>query len=179
MERRSFLQRSIKGIYLAIASLLGVSGIAVWLELRGRKKQTHWFQDAARLSELEIGTPKEVALFDVPPANEKTKRNAAAWLIRREGNKVEAYTARCPHQGGSIKFDGKQFVCRSHGATFDLACQRVSSKEGQRPNPAPRDMDPLEVQMVPDPTSDDMLIQVDYQVFAAGKPGRIFADPNS
>jgi nitrite reductase/ring-hydroxylating ferredoxin subunit len=177
MERRSFLKRSIKGLYLAIGALLGVSGVAVWLELRGRKPHKHWFQTVARLGELEIGKPREVNVYEGPPV-EQDKPIGQAWLIRRDQNTVEAYSARCPHQGGKIGFDGQQFLCRRHGAAFDLACQRITPKAGEKPNPAPRDMDPLDVQLTPDDASKEMLIQVDYQAFVPGRPARILEEQN-
>jgi nitrite reductase/ring-hydroxylating ferredoxin subunit len=174
MKRRSFFKRSLRGLYLAFGALLGVSGVAVWLELWGRKTHKKWFQTVAKLRELAVGTPKEVTLLDAPPSTDApAERIGQAWLIRRDENAVEAYTATCPHEGGKIMLKGGQFVCGRHGAVFDLACRRVPAKEGQRPNPAPRDMDPLNVQMVADAATNDLLVQVEYQAYVSGKPSRI------
>lgn len=172
MQRRTFLRRVLVGIGATVAALasaaaLGVLGI--WLNgwwAVGRR-----FKPVAHLGELTRGLPKLVIVFD-KPANTwsfgKPKRLGQVWLIRRDGDRVEAYTARCPHQGGPIQLQGQQFVCLRHKAAFDLACHRLPVTKEGKPNPAPRDMDPLDVRTSADRATGDALIEVDYEDFVPG-----------
>ena len=88
------------------------------------------------LDELEPGKPRRVRLEgDVP---------ALIWLVRHD-REVRAFAARCPHLGCSVGLseDQRSFECPCHHARFALNGERVERAR----NPAPRDMDPLEVRV--------------------------------
>jgi nitrite reductase/ring-hydroxylating ferredoxin subunit len=171
MKRRVFLKRLAYGLGALVAAVLGGLGLAFLVDRRSRLTAKGAFQRVARLSELEVGQPKLVEVYDVRPGDWSLfppKEVGRVWLVRRDGDAVDAYSARCPHRGGSIRFDGKRFVCPSHGACFDLTCHRLSKTDRGNPNPAPRDMDALETRQAPDPAGGDALVEVRYLEFLVG-----------
>jgi len=178
MERRSFVKRVIKGVGIAVGALAGLAGLVVGIDWANRRAANRPFKRTVRLHELTIGVPTLVTVFDVPPETRSpwslwpAEALGQVWLIRRDEQSVEAYTARCPPLGARIDFDGKQFICSGHGAPFDLACRRISDAVRGKKNPAPRDMDSLEVQIVPEPSAEDPLIEVHFQRFATGEKSR-------
>jgi len=70
----------------------------------------------------------------------------AVWLVRGDDG-VRALSATCTHLGCAVDFDaGKQlFRCPCHGSRFGLDGKRV--EESGHTNPAPRDMDTLDVSL--------------------------------
>jgi nitrite reductase/ring-hydroxylating ferredoxin subunit len=173
LQRRAFLRRVFIGIGAGIAAV-GALATTAWL-LGWRFGRSSAFKRVALLGDLEIGKPKKFPIFDVPPAPGAPARLplGQVWLVRRNQDQVDAYTARCPHHAGSIEFNGKEFICPKHGANFDLACHRITRPEGSKPNPAPRDMDSLEVRQVPDPDANAVIIEVKFQDFAVGHPDKL------
>lgn len=88
------------------------------------------------VDELEPDKPRRVRLDgDVP---------TIVWLVRR-GGEVRAFAARCPHLGCSVGVtaDHQSFECPCHHARFELNGARIDRAH----NPAPRDLDPLEVRI--------------------------------
>jgi menaquinol-cytochrome c reductase iron-sulfur subunit len=169
MERRSFLKWATNGLGALFATILGLPALAYLIDARNRPAKPGEFKTVARLSELIEGVPHQVVIREVRRdawtlhPNDEIGR---VWLIRRDKDTVEAFTAICPHLGCSVNFEEKQklFICPCHGGTFDLNCHRV-----ERPdltNPAPRGMDLLDWRRDP---SDPDLIQVKYQNFYQGK----------
>jgi menaquinol-cytochrome c reductase iron-sulfur subunit len=176
MERRTFLRWATHGLGALFGAVLGIPAIAYLIDARNRPAPTGEFKPVAKLSELEIGKPKLAVIDDI-------RRDAwtlhpsdvlgRVWLIKRDEKTVDAFTTTCPHVGGSINFnaESKQFVCPLHGASFNLACKRLSEKErGGKPNPAPRDMDSLDVRVEKEEGTGEMLVVVKYEVFATGEP---------
>jgi nitrite reductase/ring-hydroxylating ferredoxin subunit len=160
-----------------VGTLLGLLGLGLWVNGR-RLRGSASFQRVATLGDLEVGTPKKVAVLDIPAgtwALPPAEPLGEAWLIRRGPEAVEACSARCPHKGGTLDFDGKQFHCPLHGAAFDRNWRRVPS----RANPAPRDMDPLEVRQTPDPSTNQVAIEVRYQEFTPGLKERKPSNPDT
>ena len=181
--RRSFLKWATQGLIGLFTVLLGVPAVAYLIDPRNRPASTGAFKRVGRLTELEVDVPRSMVIRDV-------RRDAwtlhpsdvigRVWLVRRSGATedgrptVEAFTTTCPHLGGSINFDGKQFVCPLHGATFDLACRRVGDDVLGRANPAPRDMDCLEIQLVPDPAkAGEFFIDVKFENFLQGHAEKV------
>lgn len=177
MDRRGWFRRLgvIAGSVLGVLAVL--SGAAyLWEGRRRRALAAMPFKRVARLAGLAAGTPKQVGVFDIPPGTwslRPPRLIGQVWLVRRDGDAVEAYTARCPHAGGSIVFEGGRFRCQLHGAEFDGACRRVPRLAGGRANPAPRDMDPLEVRQVTEAGTGEVMIEVHYQDFQTGRPDRV------
>ncbi len=175
VERRSFLKWATHGLGALFGAVLGIPAIAYLIDARNRPAPTGDFKTVARLSELEIGVPKQVVVHDIRHDAWTLHPNDVVgriWLIRRDRDRVDAYTTICPHLGCSINLqDSKDpkdrlFVCPCHGGTFQLSGERVSEQKLGRPNPAPRGMDKLEIR--PDPANPEYL-QVRYQNFIQGK----------
>ena len=168
--RRSFLKVAIHALSALVAVVLGVPALAYLLDARHRAAAQGDFRSAARLDELPLNTPHQVVLRDVRRDAWTLHPNdviGRVWLIRRDRDRVEAFTTICPHLGCSVNFEDKaqHFVCPCHGGTFDRDGRRVDTP-GQI-NPAPRGMDRLECRRCP--TNAD-LIEVKYQNFMQGKP---------
>jgi menaquinol-cytochrome c reductase iron-sulfur subunit len=178
--RRSFLKWAIHGLGGLFGLILGVPAIAYLIDARNRPAPDTGFKTVARLSELQVGVPHQVVLHDVRRDAWTLHPNdviGRVWLVRRDNDQVDAFTAICPHLGCSVNFQStsKNFVCPCHGGTFDLNGQRV-----ERPgftNPAPRGMDKLPVQIAQDTDpahqraagQANPLIAVKYQNFIQGK----------
>jgi menaquinol-cytochrome c reductase iron-sulfur subunit len=186
MERRSFLKWATHALGALFAAILGVPAVAYLIDARHRAAALTDFRVVARLSELKENVPHQVVIRD-------TRRDAwtihpsdlvgQVWLIRRPNDKIDAFTAICPHLGCSVNFEAnsQQFLCPCHGGTFDMNGKRVELTD--RANPAPRGMDVLQLQMTPDPDPShqiddpahagqkrpDVLIAVKYQNFVQGK----------
>lgn len=103
----------------------------------------------AKLSELEIGVPKRVAIVgdEVDAWTRAPKRKlGSVWLHRTSEREVKAFTATCPHLGCAVDVvndaAGKPigYNCPCHDSNFDLGGNRG---EG----PSPRGLDPLQVEL--------------------------------
>ncbi len=172
-QRRSFLKRATHGLGLLFGAVLGFPALAYLLDARNRPARTGDFKPVARLSELEVGVPKQVVIHDLRRDAWTVHPNdviGRVWLVRRGKEQVDAFTTICPHLGCSVNFEekAKLFICPCHGGTFDLNGHRI-----ERPgltNPAPRGMDRLECQRDP---ADTDLLQVKYQNFIQGKDSPI------
>jgi menaquinol-cytochrome c reductase iron-sulfur subunit len=177
LERRSFLKWGTNLMGGLFATVLGVPAAGYLLDPRNRAAAPGQFRRVGRLSELKENVPQSVVLRDIRLDAWTLHPNdvlGRVWLIWRGGDEVDAYTSLCPHLGGSINFDGKKFVCPLHGATYDFECHRVSDEVLGRANPAPRDMDSLEIQLVQDPAKDgDFFIEVKYENFVQGHAEKI------
>jgi menaquinol-cytochrome c reductase iron-sulfur subunit len=180
LTRRSWLKWGTTLLGGLWAAILGVPAVGYLIDPRNRPAAAGSFKTVAMFGDLEENVPTAAVIRDI-------RRDAwtlhpddvlgRVWLIWRgekaeDGTpKVEAYTTICPHLGGSINFEEKSqcFVCPLHGATFKLNCQRVSDYELGRSNPAPRDMDSLEVELEAVPESDgEFYIKVKYENFIQG-----------
>ncbi len=168
-DRRSFLKRATHGLAALLGALLSLPAVAYLIDPRNRPARDNEFKTVARLTDLPLGEPQQVVIRDIRRDAWTLHPNdviGRVWLVRRDGNQVDAFSTTCPHLGCSINFEKKEklFICPCHGGTFNLAGQRVE-KPGTA-NPAPRGMDRLACQ--PDPANPE-LIQVKYQSFIQGK----------
>jgi Rieske Fe-S protein len=169
---------AIHGMNALFAAVLGIPAVAYLIDPRNRPARPKDFRTVARLSELPVGVPVQVTVKDV-------RRDAwtlhtsdvigRVWLIRREGDRVDAFTTICPHLGCSINFEptAKLFICPCHNGCFDLQGQ-LAHMPGMN-NPAPRGMDSLEVVLepVPNAPAEDYFVKVKYQNFEQMKPEKI------
>lgn len=169
-ERRRFLKLCTHGLGAFWAALFGVPIAAFLIDARNRPARDRDFKTVARFNDLKPGVPSQAVVRDVRRDAWTLHPNdviGRVWLIRRDGDTVEAYTTICPHLGCSINYEenSKQFICPCHMGTWDGQCKLVPSAELGRENAAPRDMDSLEVRRDP---ADRDLIQVKYQRFENG-----------
>jgi menaquinol-cytochrome c reductase iron-sulfur subunit len=173
--RRRFLKWLTHGLGAAFAATLGVPALLYLLDPRNRKPPSGDFRPVAKLSELKDGQPVAFTIRE-------SRRDAwtihpsdivgRVWLIRH-GSDVTAFTVTCPHLGCSINLEGDRFVCPCHNGTFTLDGKRTDPGAGRR-NPAPRDMDSLEVRLEPavdDPK--DQVVWVRFQVFYQNQQAKV------
>lgn len=174
-QRRRFLQVCTHGLGALWGALIAIPFVAYLIDARNRAARDRDFKTVARFSELKLDVPQQAVIRDIRRDAWTLHPNdviGRVWLIRRDGDKVEAYTTICPHLGCSINYEdtSKQFICPCHMGTWDGQCKLVPEEKLGRVNAAPRDMDALDVRR--DPTDAD-LIQVKYQNFVQGKHERI------
>jgi nitrite reductase/ring-hydroxylating ferredoxin subunit len=98
--------------------------------------------------ELELDRPRRALVSD-------GGRHTAIWLVRSSAG-IRALSGRCPHLGCSVGLaeDQTSFLCPCHHATFSLSGARLAGET----NPAPRDMDALELRV------DDATGELDVRV---------------
>jgi Rieske Fe-S protein len=168
-SRRTFLKIATNALGAVVGLLLGIPAIAYLIDARNRAAAQSDYKPVARLSELTVNQPQEVVIRDIQRDAWTTHPNeivGRVWLIRRPGDKLEAFSTICPHLGCSINFEASAhlFVCPCHGGTFneDGTRQEVPGKV----NPPPRGMDKLECRRSPENPD---IIEVKYQTFMAGK----------
>ena len=179
-SRRRFLKWATHGLGALFGLLIGVPGVNQIGNARDRPAPARGMRRVAKLSELEIGQPKQVIIHDV-------RRDAwtlhpsdvvgRVWLVRQDQEKVHAFTTTCPHLGCSVDWrpDHKLFICPCHNGTFDPDGNLVE-RDGLN-NPAPRGMDRLELGIVKDnassPETPDFFIEVRYENFLQGEKEKI------
>jgi Rieske Fe-S protein len=172
-NRRTFLKWATHGLGALFALLLGVPGVAYLIDARNRPAPKRGPRRVAKLSELEIGKPKQVVIRDVRSDAWTLHPNdvvGRVWLVRQDKDKVDAFTTICPHLGCSVDWRAEQqlFICPCHNGTFDPQGMLVV-RPGVN-NPAPRGMDRLELQLVKDDANpDDAFIDVKYENFYQGR----------
>ncbi len=170
-DRRSFLKWATHGLAALFGLVLGFPALAYLIDARNRNAEDGDFKTVARLSDLQEGVPRQVVIRDVRRDAWTLHPNdvvGRVWLVRREGDHVDAYTTICPHLGCSVNYEdkAKRFLCPCHGGTFHLSGERVSEQDLGAANPVPRHMDRLEWRRDP---ADPDLIQVKYQNFIQGR----------
>src|SRR5438132_481561 len=174
MERRVFLKWATHGLGALFGAVLGIPAIAYLIDARNRPAPPGDFRTVGKLSDLQIGVPKQVVIHNVRQDAWTLHPNdviGRVWLIRRDDKKVDAFTTICPHLGCSVNYLGnEQFMCPCHNGTFRLSGDRVPESELGRSNPAPRGMDRLEIRTDPE---NPELLQVKYQNFIQGKEERV------
>jgi menaquinol-cytochrome c reductase iron-sulfur subunit len=168
MDRRSFLAWLTNGLSGIFAVVLGVPAVLYLIDPRNRKAPDSAFRRVARLGDLREGVPYAAVVRD-------TRTDAwtlypddvigRVWLIRQPDSSVKAFTQICPHLGCPVGHQENQFVCPCHHATFDNHGKRLLAGGD---NPAPRDMDELQCQVVG--TGDDRMVEVEYKNFIQGRP---------
>jgi Rieske Fe-S protein len=174
-DRRSFLHWAVHGLSAVFAAVLGVPALAYLIDGRNRSSGVGQFKRVARLGELVVDKPR---VFTV----RETRRDAwtlhpnevvgRVFLVRRPGDRVDAYTTICPHLGCSINYtggDAQPFLCPCHGGCWNIHGHRIDPG-----NVAPRDMDALDVETEPVPDSPgDRFIAVKYLNFVQGSHEKI------
>jgi Rieske Fe-S protein len=184
-NRRELLKWMTVGFGAVVALVTGFPAVAYLLDPLRRKAQKADFLAVARLSDLpRTGESQPPTPVQVPVTADQ-RRDAwtthptvvvgSVWLLRRADNSVRAFTTICPHLGCSVNHDAgeQRFVCPCHSGTFHLNGERFGEGELDRPNPAPRGMDPLEVRTVPIEGTDDHVVEVRYERFIQGLPDRV------
>jgi Rieske Fe-S protein len=171
--RRSFLKMITYGLGAAFGATLGVPALAYLLDPRHRPAPPGDFKDVAKLSELKEGVPFEATIREVRRDAWTLHPNdivGRVWLVKQKDGSVKSWTTTCPHLGCSVNWEGDKFVCPCHNGTFNIDGVRADPGTG-RTNPAPRDMDALELKLADDPEdAKDKIVQVKFETFYQNSP---------
>ncbi|HEY2514371.1 MAG TPA: Rieske (2Fe-2S) protein [Polyangiaceae bacterium] len=128
---------------------------------RGGGGAVQWV-NTVRLEALREGEPRKVSIIADQRDAWTVARDVdlgAVWLVRT-GDKVQAWSAVCPHLGCAIAFvPASGFACPCHDSSF-------GSDGSKESGPSPRGMDPLEVKV------EEGVVEVGFQRFRIGTPAR-------
>ncbi len=165
MERRRFLARLSAALGALIAAFLAVPGLAVLADPLRRRTSERGFVRLAALGDLSEGRPVRRAVRQtvVDAWTRYAERPVGSvWLVRRDDDRVEAFSSKCPHAGCNVDLheDGERFVCACHDALFTDSGEQIAG-------PSKRGMDPLEVRVA------DGFVEVRWQRFKLGIAERI------
>jgi Rieske Fe-S protein len=178
MQRRDFLKWAVHGLGAVFGAVLGVPAVAYLIDARNRPVRAVDFRTVARLSDLEREVPKEVVIRETRADAWTLHPDTVigrVWLIRHtdanDVDSVTAFTTICPHLGCSVNWQkniteqgGGHFACPCHGGKFKKDGERLH--DAGSTNPAPRDLDTLQVKIEPDPAdSDQKLVKVRFVRF--------------
>jgi Rieske Fe-S protein len=117
------------------------------------------------VGDFTVGVPRRVELIrSVKDAWSRSEASTvgAAWITRRADGTFVALSTICPHLGCGVNRDKQSghFACPCHTSAFSVDGKRL---EG----PAPRDMDPLTVEVR------GQSVLVHYRRFKQGTPLRV------
>lgn len=169
--RRNFLVAMAAGTIGFVLSLFPIAAGALTIldPLFGRKRRQSNFIRVASLESLPEGTPVQVPVLSdrVDAWNKRTNQPIGAVYLQRDGDKVVAFNAICPHAGCFVGYDADetQYQCPCHTSAFKLDGARVL------PSPSPRDMDDLTVDEEKLASTGE--VWVDFVNYYAGKAERI------
>jgi Rieske Fe-S protein len=166
-ERRSFLKQAL-AVFIGslVVAVPALTGVFVFLDPLRRRAGEAKFIPVSRLDALPTdGTPVKLQV-SVEHVDAWNRSEAVeALYVRREGNRVTAFSVKCPHAGCPVDWAAdRTFKCPCHNSSFNAD---GSMREG---SVSPRDMDKLEV----DPVAlKDGVVSVKYQNFMAGTHEKI------
>jgi Rieske Fe-S protein len=178
-ERRKFLKWVTHGLGALFGAMLGVPAVLYLIDPRNRPTRASDFKPVGKLSDLEKNVPKQVVIRDVRQDAWTVHPNdviGRVWLVLYDDGKspseLHAYTTICPHLGCSVDYNAEQklFVCPCHNGTFNLLGEKQEKALGGGTNPAPRDMDSLEVDKE---KLKEGFIEVKYEKFYQGHEEKI------
>jgi menaquinol-cytochrome c reductase iron-sulfur subunit len=133
-----------RGFHLILLNVLGAmigAAIAlptlVYLLFPPKAGKGAGWNDAGDVSQLTPGAPIEVT-FQLTRLDgwRLTTEKKTAWIVKRNDNKVVAYSPTCTHLGCAVHWDGegKQFACPCHNSFFSIDGKVTGG-------PAPRPLD--------------------------------------
>jgi Rieske Fe-S protein len=181
MNRRSLLVGASRALQACIAGAIAIPGVRyICSSLRSSKSPVTTHQRVARLQDLRIGQPLQVAITGRKQDGwslAEMQVIGRIWLVRQEGKEpqVEAFNTICPHMGCQIQVHPKEirFLCPCHRATFGLQGEKLADSDSSERNHAPRDMDALDCRIVQDESSGESWVEVKYERFESGLTKKI------
>ena len=165
--RRSFLKQAIAVVVGSIVvAVPALTGLYVFLDPLRRKGGEAKFLRVARLDALPTdGTPVKFQLTVERVDAWNRSQDVEALYVRRAGDKVMAFSVKCPHAGCPVDWapDGT-FKCPCHNSTFNAD---GTMREG---SVSPRGLDALDVD---EAALKEGVVSVKYQNFLAGTHDKI------
>ena len=161
--RRGFLTGVIAAGSVVLGAVVAIPGAAYVLDpLRRGRRKGGWHRVAGLSAVAEDHPVSFPVVGDLEDAWTKApKRRLGTVWLRREGDRVLAWTAECPHLGCKVNYDPgpKRFGCPCHDSSFSLSGEKLGG-------PAPRGMDPLEARV------NNGAVEVRFARFRAQVPER-------
>jgi Rieske Fe-S protein len=165
--RRSFIKQAMAVVIgSVIVAVPALTGLFVFLDPLRRKAGEAKFIRIGRLDALpEDGTPVKFQVMIERVDAWNRSRDVEAMYVRRAGNKVVAFSVKCPHAGCPVDWAAdRTFKCPCHNSSFNAD---GTMREG---SVSPRGMDELEV----DPEAlKSGVVSVKYQNYLAGTHEKI------
>jgi cytochrome b6-f complex iron-sulfur subunit/menaquinol-cytochrome c reductase iron-sulfur subunit len=149
-RRRKLVTRLVLGLGAILTGALAAGPIGVLLHplLGQRRGDAQGWNRVGLAERFRAGDPptRVVLKADLVDAW-RTRRDeplGAVMVERLDAATFRVLSARCPHLGCSVQFQGPraEFVCPCHQSVFQRDGERVE-KAGGETNPAPRGLDPL------------------------------------
>ena len=128
--RRSFHKTMIQVLGAAISALVAAPA-AAYLLLKPKSSSGGDLVEVADLSELEVGTPREIVYYRTRvDAWKKTREKATTWVVKTGDSSAVAFNPQCPHLGCTVPWkpddptmdqlaDKGRFNCPCHGSLYD------------------------------------------------------------
>ncbi|MCA9515590.1 MAG: Rieske 2Fe-2S domain-containing protein [Myxococcales bacterium] len=162
--RRRLLARAAIGgcACVGAATLLGPAGVALGPLFQGDDGPKDGLPVAlGPVSAFKVGAPPVRVVLRADERDAwSTRKNApiGSALVQRTAENVgrnvgfTVLSGVCPHLGCAVDYrdDLSRFHCPCHGSSFETSGARVETTEGGKPNPSPRDLDPLDYDVVND-----------------------------
>jgi menaquinol-cytochrome c reductase iron-sulfur subunit len=120
--RRLFYSALISGLGSTIGVALALPS-AAYLILSQKSRKTGNFVEAAKLTQLEVGKPRELTFEHTRVDAWRTfQEKVVAWVVRTDETSVVAYSPRCTHLGCAYHWEEprNQFVCPCHESRFSI-----------------------------------------------------------
>ena len=141
-NRRGFLSAAISGLVAAIGAGLGFVALP-YLFVPSRQPGQEGWTDAGELSNLEPGTPSEIAFARLRIDGwDASALKASAWLVKQPGGGITAFSPACTHLGCAYRWSRtrNEFQCPCHGSRFAIDGRVLGG-------PAPRPLDRYQVKL--------------------------------
>lgn len=175
IPRRGFFSRALA---FAVGGLVGllptIPAVLYFIDPLTRKKRAVGMSGDAIDSEGFIKVASQDALGELPKSfkvvtdlrdfwNKFPDTEVGAVYLRKDGDTITCFNARCPHLGCTVKFDDgtKTYACPCHASAFSLDGERTNSIP-------PRNLDALECRV-----DADGMVCVKYQKFRASTKDQV------
>jgi Rieske Fe-S protein len=154
-ERRSFLGVVIALIGSSVMAILGVITGRYALNQASEAKAADPWIDLGLLEEVTDGIPIKRTVYVTQASGWANFNTPQVVWIMRKGEKLQVFSAVCPHLGCSVNASAAGFACPCHGSGWNLEGERLTG-------PTPRGLDTLEPRVV------EGRIQIKFRRFKQG-----------
>ena len=183
-NRRSFLRWAIHGLGAIFAVVLGFPAVCYLIDPRNRPAPPGDLRlvPGVKANEIADGRPVQGVIRAVRRDAWTLHPNdvvGRVWIRRvSPGNdkaNFQVFTTICPHLGCFVNLNADPstgFTCPCHNAQFE--CNGSLVQRAGYDNAAPRPMDSLDFELVPDPENpQDRMFAVKFEAFKASEPTKI------